>query len=72
MLLDAAIEFARGSGASAIDAFPKLEIAPHAAADRRAEENYSWMGRRRSFESRGFVLLRKAGKRAVMRLSLDA
>ena len=67
-LLDAAIEYARTAGATAVDAFPKLEVAPHVLASRRAEENYSWMGRRQSFESRGFVAVRSTGKRAVLRL----
>lgn len=69
-LLDAAIEYARRSGATAIDAFPKADLAPHAAASRQGEASYSWMGRRGSYESRGFVPIRHAGKRIVMRLSL--
>jgi GNAT superfamily N-acetyltransferase len=68
-LLDAAIAYARASGATALDAFPKVDIAPHALHDRRAEENASWMGRRSSFEARGFVTIRDTCKRAVMRLS---
>ncbi|MEQ4209346.1 GNAT family N-acetyltransferase [Actinopolymorpha sp. B9G3] len=68
-LLDAAIEYARASGATAVDAFPKVDVAQHALTDRRAEENASWMGRRQSFEVRGFVTIRATGKRAVMRLS---
>ncbi len=70
-LLNAAIDYARGCGASALDAFPKTDAAPHVASTRRAEENYSWMGRRSSYESRGFVTIREAGKRLVMRLQLD-
>lgn len=70
-LLDAAIEYARSSGASAVDAFPKAGVAPHVAASRRAEENYSWMGRLASYESRGFVTIREPGKRLVMRLRFD-
>jgi GNAT superfamily N-acetyltransferase len=69
-LLDAAIEYARRSGAGAIDAFPKADLAPHATASRQAEASYSWMGRRGSYESRGFVPIRAAGKRVVMRLLL--
>jgi GNAT superfamily N-acetyltransferase len=70
-LLDAAIDFARASGATAVDAFPKVDAAQHVLTDRRAEENYSWMGRCESFEARGFVTIRDTGKRAVMRLSFD-
>lgn len=69
-LLEAAIEYASQSGAAAVDAFPKLELAAHALGDRRAEENYSWMGRREQYEVRGFTTIREAGKRAVMRLTL--
>jgi GNAT superfamily N-acetyltransferase len=72
VLLDAAVEYARTAGATAVDAFPKLDVAPHVLASRRAEENYSWMGRLQSFESRGFVAIRTSGKRAVMRLTLDS
>ena len=70
-LLDAAIEYARASGATAVDAFPKVGVAPHTLTSRRAEENDSWMGRRSAFEARGFVTIRDTGKRAVMRLSFD-
>ncbi|MFC7621333.1 GNAT family N-acetyltransferase [Microlunatus sp. GCM10028923] len=69
-LLDAAIDEARRSGASAVDAFPKAEDAPHTSTSRRAEENYHWMGRRSSYEARGFTALREPGKRLVMRLQL--
>ena len=68
-LLDAAIGFARDVGATALDAFPKLELPRHALESRRAEENESFMGRRASYEARGFVVVRETGKRAVMRLS---
>ncbi|MFI7064294.1 GNAT family N-acetyltransferase [Kribbella sp. NPDC050124] len=71
-LLDAAIDYARESGATALDAFPKTSLAPHAAASRRAEENDSWMGRLASYEARGFVTIRAAGARTVMRLRFDA
>nr|WP_272944121.1 GNAT family N-acetyltransferase [Actinopolymorpha alba] len=71
-LLDAAIEYARASGATAVDAFPKVNIPQHALTDRRAEENANWMGRRQSFEARGFVTIRDTGKRAVLRLSFNA
>ncbi|WP_442914462.1 GNAT family N-acetyltransferase [Kribbella sp. NBC_01484] len=60
-LLDAAIDHARQQGAVALDAFPKTNLAPHAQASRRAEENDSWMGRRASYEARGFVTI--AGSR---------
>jgi GNAT superfamily N-acetyltransferase len=70
-LLDAAIAHARESGAAALDAFPKTGLSPHAAASRRAEENDSWMGRIASYEARGFVRIRDAGARTVMRLTFD-
>jgi hypothetical protein len=70
-LLDAAIEYARASGATAMDAFLKADVAQHVTADRRAEENYSWMGRRQSFDARGFVAIRDSDKRTMMRLSFD-
>jgi GNAT superfamily N-acetyltransferase len=70
-LLNAAIDYARDCGATALDAFPKADDAPHVSSTRRAEENYSWMGRRSSYESRGFVTLREPGKRLVMRLRLS-
>lgn len=69
VLLDAAIEYARTAGATAVDAFPKVDVAQHVASSRRAEENYSWMGRLHSYESRGFIPLRTEAKRAVMRLA---
>jgi GNAT superfamily N-acetyltransferase len=69
-MLDAAIEHARGQGAAAVLAFPKAELAPHAQEGGRAEEAFSFMGRRASFESRGFTQVRTAGKRLVMRLEL--
>ncbi|GAA1674218.1 hypothetical protein GCM10009745_16560 [Kribbella yunnanensis] len=69
-LLDAAIEHARASGAKALDAFPKTNLAPHTLSNPRAEENDSWMGRRASYEARGFVSIRSPGARAVMRLHL--
>jgi GNAT superfamily N-acetyltransferase len=56
-LLDAAIDHARASGATALDAFPN--------------PNADWMGRRQSFEERGFVTIRDTVKRTVMRLSFD-
>lgn len=73
-LLDAAIDHARASGAVALDAFPKTNLAPHAQASRRAEENDSWMGRRASYEARGFVSIRDAGAgaRTVMRLTFNS
>jgi GNAT superfamily N-acetyltransferase len=71
-LLDAAIDHARLSGATALDAFPKKSLAPHALASRRAEENASWMRRRASFEARGFVTIRDGGARTVMRLRFDS
>ncbi|TDD59470.1 GNAT family N-acetyltransferase [Kribbella antibiotica] len=37
-LLDAAIDYARSAGATALEAFPKTDIAPHAQANRRAVE----------------------------------
>lgn len=70
-LLDAAIEYARARDATAIDAFPKLGYAAHATSSRRAEENDSWMGRRQSYEARGFAAIRATAKRAVMRLRFD-
>lgn len=69
-LLDAAIAYARDAGAAALDAFPKLDIAPHATGNRRAQENYNWMGRLESYETRGFEPIRRSNKRAVMRLTL--
>lgn len=69
-LLDAAIDYARRSGATAIDAFPKAELAPHATGSPQAEASYSWMGRLTPYEARGFVPIRQAGKRIVMRLVL--
>lgn len=69
-LLDAAITHARDAGATALDAFPKIDIAPHAAGNRRAQENYHWMGRLESYLARGFEPLRSSDKRAVMRLEL--
>ncbi len=71
-MLDAAIDHARESGATALDAFPKASLAPHALASRRAEENDSWMGRLASYEARGFVTIRASGARSVMRLRLDS
>ncbi|MFB6722966.1 GNAT family N-acetyltransferase [Kribbella sp. NPDC056345] len=70
-LLDAAIAHARASGATALDAFPKMNHAPHTLNNRRAEENDSWMGRRASYESCGFVPIRDSGARSVMRLHFD-
>ncbi|GAA1594380.1 hypothetical protein GCM10009804_58770 [Kribbella hippodromi] len=70
-MLDAAIDHAREQGAAALDAFPKTSLAPHAQASRRAEENDSWMGRRASYETRGFLAVRDAGARTVMRLTFD-
>lgn len=67
-LLDAAIEFARSAGATALDAFPKAGVAAHAQGNKRAEENDSWMGRRQAFEARGFLTLRDTDKRLMMRL----
>ncbi len=71
-LLNAAIDYSRDCGATALDAFPKADDAPHVGSTRRAEENYNWMGRRGSYESRGFVTIREPGKRLVMRLRLAA
>ncbi len=71
-LLDAAVDAARDAGASAVEAYPKQDLAPHARAGGRAEENYSFMGRRRSFEERGFTAVREAGTRTVMRLELSS
>ncbi|MEU8222360.1 GNAT family N-acetyltransferase [Kribbella sp. NPDC048915] len=71
VLLDAAIDHARASGATALDAFPKPRLSPHATASRRAEENDSWMGRLAWYEARDFVRIRDAGARTVMRLSFD-
>ena len=70
-LLDAAIDHAREQRAIALDAFPKTSLAPHAQASRRAEENDSWMGRLASYEARGFVKIRVAGARTVMRLTFN-
>ena len=50
---------------------PKTSLAPHAQASRRAEENDSWMGRLASYEARGFVKIRVAGARTVMRLTFN-
>ncbi|HLT60431.1 MAG TPA: GNAT family N-acetyltransferase [Microlunatus sp.] len=69
-LLDAAIEYAREVGATAVDAFPKVESPPHTKDSRRAEENDSWMGRRSSYQVRGFKAIREPGKRVVMRRRL--
>lgn len=70
-LLDGAIQFARDAGASALDAFPKIDLPAHARASRRAEEDESFMGRMASYQSRGFHVVRDTGKRAVMRLAFD-
>ncbi|MFF1819501.1 GNAT family N-acetyltransferase [Kribbella sp. NPDC058245] len=70
-LLDAAITYARNAGAQALDAFPKASLAPHTLANRRAEENDSFMGRRASYEARGFTILRDTGARLVMHLILS-
>ncbi|GAB3744665.1 GNAT family N-acetyltransferase [Microlunatus parietis] len=69
-LLDAAIDYARRLGASAVDVFPKAGDAPHISSSRRAEENYHWMGRRSWYDARGFTVIRDPGKRLVMRLPL--
>lgn len=70
-LLDAAIDYARRSGASAVDVFPKAGDAPHTSSSRRAADNYHWMGRRSSYEARGFMIIREPGKRLVLRLRLS-
>lgn len=69
-LLDAAIDAARAAGATAIEAYPKGGVAPHALQGGRAEENDSFMGRRQSYERRGFTAVREAGARLVMRKEL--
>jgi GNAT superfamily N-acetyltransferase len=71
-LLDAAIHWAAACGASAVEAYPKASIAPHAEDDRRAEQNFSFMGRPGAFERRGFRAVREAGARVVVRLGLPA
>jgi len=55
-LLDAAIEWARGQGATAIEAYPN--------------NSPDFMGRLEAFERRGFTRIRVAGKRSIVRLVL--
>jgi GNAT superfamily N-acetyltransferase len=69
-LLDAAIDDARRRGATAVEAYPKAELPPHARKGGKAEQNESFMGRRHQFEARGFTLVREAGARLVLRLTL--
>ncbi len=56
-LLDAALVYARSEGASAVEAYPN--------------ERADYMGDRAAFERRGFRPVRNAGKRTVMRITLD-
>lgn len=70
-LLDAAIEFAKAQGATAVDAFPKTALAVHATTNARAEQGFSFMGRPQSFERRGFEPVREAGARRVVRRDLS-
>ncbi len=55
-LLDAAVDWARRAGASAVEAYPNLKP--------------DFMGRLDAFERRGFSQTRVAGKRMVVRLTL--
>ncbi len=55
-LLDAAIEWARERGATAIEAYPNLKP--------------DFMGRLEAFERRGFSRTRVAGTRSIVRLAL--
>jgi GNAT superfamily N-acetyltransferase len=55
-LLEAALEYARGRGATAVEAYPL--------------EKPDYMGSRSSFERLGFEAVRQAGKRTVMRRDL--
>jgi GNAT superfamily N-acetyltransferase len=55
-LLDAATEWARQRGATAVEAYPNI--------------NPDFMGRLEAFERRGFSQRRTAGKRVVVRLPL--
>ena len=71
-LLEAAVDDARGRGATAVDAYPKADLPRHARAGGRAEENESFRGRRGAFERRGFVRVREVGARLVLRRHLDA
>lgn len=56
VLLDAAVEWARAHGATAIEAYPNTSP--------------DFMGRLEAFERRGFVPVRVAGKRSIVRLVL--
>ena len=69
-LLDAAIADARRRGATVVEAYPKAELPPHARKGGRAEQNESFMGRRGSYERRGFTVAHEAGARLVLRLAL--
>ena len=55
-LLDAAVEYAFGRGASSLEAYPHMT------------ERTNYMGHVEFFERAGFVAVREAGKRVVMRL----
>ncbi len=55
-LVDAAIEWARRHGAASIEAYPN--------------DSPDFMGRRETFERRGFTRIRSAGKRSIVRLVL--
>ena len=55
-LLDAAVEYAFGRGASALEAYP------------HRTEGTNYMGHVALFERAGFVAVRESGKRVVMRL----
>lgn len=70
-LLDAAVQFARQQGAKAVDAFPNVAMAAHASKTARAEQSFSFMGRRASFERRGFTVVKTAGARAVVRRQIE-
>ena len=70
-LLDGAIEFARQRGASVIEAYPhSLEMPPHVAKSKLAEQNANYMGRLEAFERRGFVRVRDTRARVVVQLKL--
>jgi GNAT superfamily N-acetyltransferase len=69
-LITAALDYCRGLGATAVEAYPKAALSRHAAEGGRAEENDSFMGRRGQLERQGFEVVRQAGARLVMSAQL--
>lgn len=69
-MIDAAIDYARAEACTSIEAYAKADLARHAAAGGRAEQAFSYMGRRAQYEARGFRVVREAGARLVMSRAL--